>query len=337
METKMWKTDEQSIKEAAQSILNGEVVAFPTETVYGLGADATNEHAIAKIFQAKGRPADNPLIVHVDAPSQIGRYVQEIPEAAQKLIDHFMPGPFTIILKNNKEITPLVTAGLDSVGIRIPNHPIARAFIQATGKPIAAPSANLSGKPSPTKANHVLEDLKGKISGVIEGGATGVGLESTVVDATGEIPIILRPGNVTLEDIKKIVPSARMTNAIQKQDNQSKSPGMKYNHYEPDAPLYVVHGDSDFFQKQIDLYRKKHYKVGVLASDSLMDELDADQLFPCGENDKEIAAKLYDGLRYFNHTNVDLILAEAFSTDGVGQAIMNRLSKAASDHLYQTK
>ncbi len=209
-ETHYWTIDPNNIQqenkkitEAATLLQAGEVVAFPTETVYGLGADATNSDAVAKIFQAKGRPADNPLIVHVAEKAQINKYVTEIPQIAEKLIDAFMPGPLTVILKSNQKIASLVTAGLDTIAIRIPDHTVARALIEASGRPLAAPSANTSGKPSPTQAIHVFQDLNQKIAGIVDGGEAGVGVESTVVDCTGELPLILRPGGVTKEEMER--------------------------------------------------------------------------------------------------------------------------------------
>ncbi|WP_163539112.1 L-threonylcarbamoyladenylate synthase [Gracilibacillus sp. YIM 98692] len=337
MKTKMWKIHNQALQEAAQCLQQGEVVAFPTETVYGLGADATNEEAVKKIFQAKGRPADNPLIVHVHHPIQIRQYVEEIPPLAQKLIDHFMPGPFTIILKSNGKAAHTVTAGLDTVAIRIPDHPVSQALLETAQLPLAAPSANLSGKPSPTNADHVYQDLNGRIAGIIDGGATGVGLESTVVDGTQDTPVILRPGGVTKEEIEQVTGQLEQNKSFTQVEKQPKSPGMKYNHYEPDAPLQLIDGSSTFFQQQINQYHKEGKKVGVIASSPLSEELQADDLYVCGSSDhlQEVAAKLYYALRYFNDKPVDIILCETFPTEGVGEAIMNRLTKAASSQLAE--
>ncbi|WP_058308709.1 L-threonylcarbamoyladenylate synthase [Gracilibacillus massiliensis] len=335
MKTDFLDATKQSLKIAADYLKKQEVVAFPTETVYGLGADATSEVAVSKIFKAKGRPADNPLIVHVHHPQQINHYVTEIPAIAQKLIDTFMPGPFTIILKSNGKVASTVTAGLDTVAIRIPDHPIGRALIQEANLPLAAPSANLSGKPSPTTAKHVFHDLDGKIAGIIDGGATGVGLESTVVDATGDIPVILRPGGITKHQIEKVIGSVELASALK--EEQPKSPGMKYNHYEPDAPLYLVDGEHDFFQEKIDHFQAQGKKVGVIATKPLIDQINADICYACGNrnNLSEVAAKLYFALRYFNDTNADIILAETYPNQEIGEAIMNRLNKAATNHLKQ--
>ncbi|MGP4038903.1 L-threonylcarbamoyladenylate synthase [Gracilibacillus sp. D59] len=337
MKTEQFDASKQSLVKAAQLLNNQEVVAFPTETVYGLGADATSEVAVSKIFKAKGRPADNPLIVHVHHPSQIKHYVTEISTMAQTLIDHFMPGPFTIILKSNGTVADTVTAGLDTVAIRVPDHKIGRALIQEANLPLAAPSANLSGKPSPTTAEHVYQDLNGRIAGIIDGGATGVGLESTVVDATGDIPVILRPGGVTKQEIEDVAGTVELTGSLK--EKQPKSPGMKYNHYEPDAPLVLIDGDQIFFQKHINSYQQEGKKVGVIASKPLVNLLQADISYSCGNRDdlSEVATNLYYALRYFNDTNVDIILAETYPQVGIGDAIMNRLTKAATHHHIQNR
>ncbi|QGH36352.1 threonylcarbamoyl-AMP synthase [Gracilibacillus salitolerans] len=337
MKTEKWDASKQSLIKAAQLLNDQEVVAFPTETVYGLGADATSEVAVSKIFKAKGRPSDNPLIVHVHEPNQIKHYVREISTMAQKLIDHFMPGPFTIILKSNGIVADTVTANLDTVAIRIPDHEIGRALIQEANLPLAAPSANLSGKPSPTTAEHVYQDLYGRIAGIIDGGATGVGLESTVVDATGDIPVILRPGGVTKQQIEKVAGTVELTGSLK--EKQPKSPGMKYNHYEPDAPLVLIDGDQTFFQNHIKTYQQAGKKVGIIASKPIVDQLQADISYNCGSKDNlsEVAANLYFALRYFNDTNVDIILAETYPQEGIGDAIMNRLTKAATHrHIQNT-
>lgn len=335
MKTKCWDTTKSSLQGAARLLNQGEVVAFPTETVYGLGADATNEAAVEKIFQAKGRPSDNPLIIHVHSKEEIHRYTTEISASAKLLIDHFMPGPFTIILKSNGKAAANVTAGLATVGIRIPDHRIARELLKEAGLPLAAPSANLSGKPSPTTFEHVFHDLNGRIAGIINGGRTGVGLESTVVDATGDIPVILRPGGITKSEIEQVIGEVGMAESLK--ENQPKAPGMKYTHYEPDAPLYLIDGDASFFQQQITHFQRQGKKIGIIASHPLIDQLQADYHYACGneENLTEVAAILYDALRYFNEKEVDLILTQTYPTEGIGEAIMNRLAKAAANQLIQ--
>ncbi|MFC4386502.1 L-threonylcarbamoyladenylate synthase [Gracilibacillus marinus] len=335
MKTTIYQANEEALQEAAAHLVAGELIAFPTETVYGLGADATNEQAVRMIYEAKGRPSDNPLIVHMDSKEQIAKYVEDIPQIAHKLIDAFMPGPFTIILKSNGKIAPTVTAGLNTVAIRIPNHPIARKFIETAKKPIAAPSANLSGKPSPTKAAHVIEDLQSRIKGIIDGGATGVGIESTVVDATGPLPVILRPGGITQEQIEAVVGQVANKKIIEK--DQPKSPGMKYNHYEPEVPLYLIKGKVGFIQSRIDELTNEGKRVAVIASAELAEQVVAPQVYRCGSvtNLPEVATHLYDALRHFKQKDVDIILAESFTTEGIGQAIMNRLTKAATGEIKE--
>ncbi|WP_226036293.1 L-threonylcarbamoyladenylate synthase [Aquibacillus saliphilus] len=341
--TKLWKIenitkDVLQIEAAANLLKKLEVVAFPTETVYGLGADATNEQAVAKIFQAKGRPADNPLIVHVANKQQIEQYVTHVPDVAKKLIHAFMPGPLTIILPSNNTIATNVTAGLSSIAIRIPSHPVARQLLEVCQLPLAAPSANKSGKPSPTSADHVVQDLNGKIAGILDGGTTGVGLESTVLDCTTEIPVILRPGGITKQQIEQVVGMVMVDPALVVEADQPKAPGMKYNHYQPDAPLSLIDGDVDFFQAQIDSAIAEGLKVGIMASTELASLIEADNIKTCGSRTdlKEVAVHLYDTLRAFKKSDVDLILCETFEQTGVGEAIMNRLHKAATKKVNQT-
>ncbi|MDC3411781.1 L-threonylcarbamoyladenylate synthase [Terrihalobacillus insolitus] len=326
-----------SVEEAAQKLKEQEVVAFPTETVYGLGADATNEAAVNKIFQAKGRPSDNPLIVHVATKQQMEEFVTHIPPLAGTLITAFMPGPLTIILPSNGKIAANVTAGLDTVGLRIPDHPVALALIQACHLPLAAPSANRSGRPSPTTAAHVLHDLDGKIAGVLDAGQTGVGVESTVVDCTGDLPMILRPGGVTRQQLEKVIGEVMVDPALAKKNEKPKSPGMKYTHYAPEAPLWLVDGSVNFIQNLINENNKEGLQVGVLASDELACQVTADVVRACGSRAdlKQVAIHLYDALRSFSSTNVDIIICETFIEEGIGEAIMNRLQKAATKKLTQ--
>jgi|SRR5699024_10146379 len=326
--------NEEAIDKCAKYIQAGEVVAFPTETVYGLGADASNPDAVGKIFSAKGRPQDNPLIVHVADKEAIERYTTEVPRYAKQLIEAFMPGPLTLVLPSNGTISAKVTAGLKSIGIRIPDHPAAQELIRKANLPIAAPSANLSGKPSPTSAIHVYQDLNGKIAAILDGGTTGVGLESTVVDCTGSQPEIIRPGGVTQAELEAVLgyPVRDVTTNQDLKIEKPKSPGMKYNHYQPEVPLILIDGDHSFFQTKIDKYQKEGQRVGVIASEELSSLLTADQIHLCGTitNLKTIANQLYQSLRVFKKTDVDIVLAEVFPEEGVGQAIMNRLKKAAT-------
>ncbi|MBM7571272.1 L-threonylcarbamoyladenylate synthase [Aquibacillus albus] len=336
--TRLWKIEDNTqenqiaIQEAAELIRQQEVIAFPTETVYGLGANATNHQAVAKIFEAKGRPSDNPLIVHVANREQMKPYVAAVPPLADKLIHAFMPGPLTVILPSNGTIANNVTAGLSTVAFRIPDHPVAKQLLESCQLPLAAPSANRSGKPSPTKASHVYDDLYGKIAGILDGGTTGVGLESTVVDCTGEIPIVLRPGGITKEQLEQVVGNVMLDPALAEQHDKPKAPGMKYTHYEPEAPLWLIRGTADFFQSTVDRIEREGKKVAVMCSEQLAASLQADQIKVIGSQHDltQIAVHLYDALRSFKKTDVDIILCESFPQTGVGEAIMNRLTKAAS-------
>ncbi|MBB6453937.1 L-threonylcarbamoyladenylate synthase [Salirhabdus euzebyi] len=339
MQTKYWNVNElhidenyPAIKEAAEVLKNKEAVAFPTETVYGLGADATSEEAVDKIFQAKGRPADNPLIVHIGDVTQVKELTTEIPEVAKKLMDKFFPGALTVILESNGACAHNVTAGLSTVGIRMPDHPVAIALLKACNLPVAAPSANRSGRPSPTTAKHVKDDLEGRIFGILDGGPTGIGLESTVVDCTGEIPVILRPGGVTKEELEEIVGTILVDPALLDKEEKPKSPGMKYTHYAPNAPLWVINGDPKKIEQQIKSLQHEGKKVGVMGSEECIHELKGVITKSYGsKNDvKDIARRIYDVLRSFNEEDVDIILAEAVPKNGVGVAVMNRLEKAAS-------
>lgn len=344
MNTNVWIVDKSvdniennpQIVDAANFLRKNEVVALPTETVYGLGANAESNEAVAKIFAAKGRPGDNPLIIHIADRTQLSRFVTEVPESAAKLMDAFWPGPLTIIFKKKEGVlSEKATAGLNSVGVRMPDHPVALALLKTCNLPIAAPSANSSGKPSPTKAEHVLDDLNGKIAGVLDGGATGVGVESTVVDCTEGIPVILRPGGVTKEQLESVVGEVHEDAALKDQAARPKSPGMKYTHYAPNAPLYMVAGPKEFLQKLVSEKQADGLRVGVLTTEENQSFYKADQVQACGRRAEldTVAANLYDTLRSFNQGNVDLIFSEIFPNEGVGHAIMNRLHKAAGNKL----
>lgn len=325
----------REIQEAARFLVNGMTVAFPTETVYGLGADATSEEAVAKIFEAKGRPGDNPLIAHVATKKQLLGLVDNLPAYAEKLIDAFSPGPITFVLPSNGTCAENVTAGLSTIGVRIPDHPIALELLNVADIPVAAPSANISGKPSPTIADHVWLDLNEKINGLIDGGPTGVGLESTVLDCTAEIPIILRPGGITKEQIEAVVGNVLVDPALANSSEKPKAPGMKYTHYAPEAPLWLIDASVDNLQEIINHEQSIGKKVGVMASDETASQLRANEILQLGthENLAGIAINLYDALRTFKNGNIDLIICEAFSEEGIGQAIMNRLQKAATKYV----
>lgn len=344
MKTKIWKVDKYGdnlytypqIKEAAKLLKQNEVVAFPTETVYGLGGNALSDEAIEKIFKAKGRPSDNPLIVHISDQQDVQKFVETIPEKAKLLMESFWPGPLTIILQAKPGIiSEKTTAGLSTVGIRMPDHPVALSLIKAAGLPIAAPSANLSGKPSPTNFIHTFQDMNGKIAGIVDGGETGVGVESTVIDCTDNIPIILRPGGVTKEEIETVIGPVKIDSQIKEEVENPRSPGMKYKHYAPNVPMVLVDGSPEFLQKIIDEKRQEGKKVGVLTTEERKNVYDADKVLVCGNrNDlSTVAQSLFRTLRSFNQENVDYIVSETFPTEGIGIAIMNRLIKAAGHNV----
>lgn len=340
--TKVWKVDKYvdnlennpQIVDAANNLRNNEVVALPTETVYGLGGNAKSDEAVAKIFAAKGRPSDNPLIIHIADMEQLNEFVQEIPEKANRLIKAFWPGPLTIIFKSKKGIlSEKATAGLATVAFRMPDHPVALALLRTSGLPIAAPSANSSGKPSPTTAAHVIEDLYGKIAGILDGGSTGVGVESTVVDCTESMPVILRPGGITKEQLETVVGEVGVDRALTDVDLKPKAPGMKYKHYAPNAPLYLVSGSKAFLQNLVKEKQQDGLRVGVLTTEENVHDYKADIVLACGKRGElaTVASSLYETLRMFNHEKVDVIYSEMFPTTGVGHAIMNRLQKAAGN------
>ncbi|MEH7082320.1 L-threonylcarbamoyladenylate synthase [Neobacillus drentensis] len=344
MNTKVWKVDKYvdnlennpQVVDAANFLRDNEVVALPTETVYGLGGNAESDVAVEKIFAAKGRPSDNPLIIHIADKNQLKAFVAEVPEKAERLIEAFWPGPLTIIFKRIEGVlSETATAGLATVAVRMPDHPVALALLKSCGLPIAAPSANSSGKPSPTTAEHVLDDLNGKIAGVIDGGATGIGVESTVVDCTEEIPVILRPGGVTKEQLKSVVGEVHVDAALTDEAARPKAPGMKYRHYAPNAPLFMVSGTTKFLQGLVEEKRQEGLRVGVLTTEENARLFEADVVLTCGKRAEleTVAASLYDTLRRFNLEKVDVIYSEVFPNTGVGHAIMNRLQKAAGNKL----
>ena len=342
METKIVKVNKENIErdlilKAANIIEEGKLVAFPTETVYGLGANGLDEEAARKIFLAKGRPQDNPLILHVYSIDQVKGLVEYIPNIAVKCMEKFWPGPLTILFKKSQLVPSVITAGLDTVAIRMPRHPIALKLIELSGVPIAAPSANLSGKPSPTLASHVIEDLMGKIDMIIDGGSTGVGLESTVLDLSGDIPMILRPGGVTLEDLKEVIPNITQDITIIKEDENiiPKSPGQKYRHYAPRAEMFLFSGCVDNIVEEINEYANKYKdegkKVGIMATEETKNFYKSGIVKVVGsrENKETIAHNLFNTIRLFDEENVDIILAEGIDLSNIGTAIMNRMMKAA--------
>lgn len=339
------RPDPAGIARAAALLRAGALVAFPTETVYGLGAHALDVFAVRRIFTAKGRPADDPLIVHVHDHSQLRQLAAEIPPAVAALASRFWPGPLTIVLPRSGRVPPEVTAGLDTVAIRVPAHPIAHALIAAAAIPVAAPSANLFSRPSPTRAAHVLQDLDGRIDMVIDGGPTDVGIESTVLDLTDETPTILRPGAVTLEMIRAVLPDARMGNLVSQPGSDMKSPGQLAKHYSPRAPLTLYEGSGEAVAARIaaDVGQAlaEGRCVGVLAAHedpiaaSSQDGLRVEKLG--SELDlAAIAANLYNALRLLDAQRVDLILARSFGSEaGLGVTINDRLRRAAAGRVVR--
>lgn len=349
MQTKLIKIDaddpnKEDMQEAAEIIRSGGLVAFPTETVYGLGANALDPEASKRIYAAKGRPSDNPLIVHICRFEELESIAKEVPTQAGKLADAFWPGPLTMIVWKNEKVPYETTGGMDTVAIRMPNHPVALALIEESGCMIAAPSANTSGKPSPTEAGHVALDLDGKIPMILDGGAVGIGIESTIIDLTEKVPMILRPGYITKEMLEEVLgEEVRIDPGIIAADStkKPKAPGMKYKHYAPKADLVLVEGEQEAVVAKINaLVREKQaagLKVGVVATDETESLYQADYVVTIGARSDEdaIARHLYKILREFDDWNVDAIYSESFSTPRIGQAIMNRLMKAAGHQVIQ--
>ena len=342
MKTKVVRLDENNIDEhviskAGNILRQGGLVVFPTETVYGLGANALDKDAVKKIFEAKGRPQDNPLIVHISKVKDIEKLVEKIPPIAQKLMDKFWPGPMTIILKKKDIIPNETSAGLDSIGIRMPSNKIAMELISMAGVPIAAPSANLSGKPSPTDLETCVEDLDGRVNAILGGDNSEVGVESTVIDCTIDPPCILRPGGITLEMLKEVDSNIYIDPAIMKKPDKElrpKAPGMKYRHYAPKAPLKIIKGDLNKTIEKINEMVQNidaEKKVGIIATDETIDNYKKGEVVSIGSRKdlNTIAHNLFYVLRTFDEKNVDLILSEAFEEKDMGVAIMNRLKKSA--------
>lgn len=330
---------------AALALKAGGLVAFPTETVYGLGADATNPAAVAAIFVAKGRPADNPLIVHVASVDAALALTQDVPAAARVLMQRFWPGPLTLVLPRAAGVPDIVTAGLATVAVRMPDHPVALALIQQAGVPLAAPSANRSGRPSPTRAEHVLEDLDGRIDFVLDAGPTGVGLESTVIDLSVDPPVLLRPGGITTEMLCAAIGPILISPGVDDDHavDRPASPGLKYAHYAPQAELVLVEGPFtrmvDVVRELIHEYRQEGRRVGVLASHESRGQYAATVVLELGSRQQpaQMAAALFACLRAFDHHGVDVIIAEGVPPDGIGQAIMNRLRKAAGGRICRVE
>jgi L-threonylcarbamoyladenylate synthase len=336
--------DKDKLNYAAEVLKDGGLVAFPTETVYGLGANALNESAVKNIFKAKGRPSDNPLIVHVSECKALGNIVHSISEKALILMDKFWPGPLTLVLEKSASVPSIITAGLSTVAVRMPSHPIALGLIAACGLPIAAPSANLSGKSSPTTAEHVITDLSGKVDVIIDAGNSKVGLESTVIDMTIDPPMILRPGGITQAQIETVLKKVIFDPALFNNKNSMstpKSPGMKYTHYSPKANLIIVDGNLEQVVIKINELKNKYeidgLNVGILATEQTKTFYSSNEIISMGDrlNPESIASNLFWSFREFDKRNVQVILAEAIDNSGIGLAIMNRMLKAAGHNVIQ--
>lgn len=343
MNTKFYEIDVNNIdiekmQEAGDLIAAGELVAFPTETVYGLGGDALHPEAAKKIYAAKGRPSDNPLIVHIAEVSDLERVAKVVPEQAKKLADAFWPGPLTMVVWKNENVPYATTGGLDTVAVRMPNHPVALELIRKSGKLIAAPSANTSGRPSPTEGSHVMEDLDGRIAMVLDSGLVGIGIESTIIDLTEEVPMVLRPGYITPEMLSEVLGEEVIIDPgiIAADDTtKPKAPGMKYKHYAPKADMVIVAGEKENVVAEIEKFiqeaKVKGLKAAVIATEETKALYDADVVLSIGTREEEdsIARHMYKILRDCDKLDVDVIYSESFQTPRIGQAIMNRLLKAA--------
>lgn len=335
---------DEDLMEAAEIIRAGGLVAFPTETVYGLGANALDEEAAKKIYAAKGRPSDNPLIAHISCMEELEPLVSRIPEAGRKLAEAYWPGPLTMVFPKCSVVPYGTTGGLDTVAVRMPSDPVARRLIALAGVPIAAPSANTSGRPSPTTAQHVWQDMNGKIEMILDGGPVGIGVESTIVDVSGQVPTLLRPGAVTMEMLRETAGRVEIDPAIQgppREGVRPKAPGMKYRHYAPHADLLLVEGELDAVIGRINFLAKEKlgqkYRVGVICTDETRNRYRYGEIRSVGQRSKEetIAHNLFAVLREFDDLEVDYIYSESFSSEHLGQAIMNRLTKAAGYHVIR--
>lgn len=323
---------------AAQIIREGGLVAFPTETVYGLGANALDEEAARKIYAAKGRPSDNPLIAHISGYTELEPLVERIPEAGRKLAERYWPGPLTMVFPKSGMVPYGTTGGLDTVAVRMPSDPVAIRLIALAGVPVAAPSANLSGKPSPTTARHVWQDMNGRIDMILDGGTVGIGVESTIVDVSGEVPVLLRPGAVTMEMLRETVGRVEIDPAIQgppAEGMRPRAPGMKYRHYAPQAEMTLVEGESGAvvaaINRLVEEAQARGQKAGIICTNETMSQYPQGILRSVGIRAQEetIAHNLFAVLREFDDLAVDVIYSESFSQDHLGRAVMNRLMKAA--------
>lgn len=335
--------DNAVIDKAGKIIRSGGLVAFPTETVYGLGGDALNPEASGKIYAAKGRPSDNPLIIHICKLEDITKIVSDFPENARRLAEEFWPGPLTMVLPKADIVPKQTTGGLDTVAVRMPVDPTALAFIEAAGGYVAAPSANVSGRPSPTEAKYVVEDMNGRIEMILDDGDVEIGIESTIVDLTGEVPMLLRPGFITLTMLQDVLGHVEVDKTILDGDclDKPKAPGMKYKHYAPKGELTIVTGEADAVITRINEFAEEAIsrgeKTGIIATDETMEQYRAHSVKSAGKRSDEvsIARNLYRLLREFDDEEVTVIYSESFANGGIGQAVMNRLLKAAGHKILQ--
>ena len=336
--------DEDIYQQAAQIICRGGLVAFPTETVYGLGADGMSEDAARKIYAAKGRPTDNPLILHIADRKDLERITDKVTEDADKLMTCFWPGPLTLIFEKRKEVPYGITGGLETVAVRMPAHPAIRELIRRSGTAIAAPSANTSGRPSPTMAEHVWEDMAGRIDMLIDGGSVGIGLESTIVDMTVDPPMLLRPGYITVPMLKRVIEQLQIDPSLMEEAApgvKPKAPGMKYRHYAPKAELTIVEGDLDKAAEEIERLaeekRRQGYRTGIIATEETRKFYHGGDVRIIGtrQDEETIARHLFAVLREFDELGTQYIFSEAFSQQDLGQAIMNRLLKAAGHQIIR--
>ena len=337
METKLLRADERAIECAAELIRAGEVVGFPTETVYGLGANALDGEAVLKIFAAKGRPADNPLIVHISALDEIAPLISDdLPESARRLAAAYWPGPMTLILKKSALIPDEVSAGLDTVGIRMPSNPVARALIKASGCPIAAPSANRSGRPSPTCAQDVFEDMDGRVPMILDGGECDIGLESTVISLTDERARILRPGGITPDMIERVLGGVDVDPTALKplaEGQIARSPGMKYRHYAPKGKLILIDGAPENVKAALRArYAEEEargHKVCLLLPESMIPDFPNARAYSLGGDLSEASHRVFAALRQLDRDEIEVAFCQTFDTRGIGLALMNRLDRAA--------
>ena len=330
------KPDQDLISLFATMLADGKTVIFPTETVYGLGANALDEDAATKIYQAKGRPSDNPLLVHVADKEDVYDLVEKIDDRAKLLMDKFWPGPLTIVFKKKAIIPNRTSGGLDTVAIRMPSDQVARDLIRQAGVPIAAPSANISGRPSPTKPEHIIRDMDGRVDGILVGGPCDYGVESTIIDLSEDLAMVLRPGSITLEMLGEVLGRVDLDPSLKNKDDniRAKAPGMKYKHYSPQAQVYIVKADDlEGFAERVDSLcednAKKGLKIGVMTMNYDQHSYQA-KVFDLGGSDTEVAKNLFDSLISLDRESIDIAYVPYFEERGIGVAIMNRLKKAAA-------